>query len=125
MWPSQKLRLVICSGFAAHLAQKNLSILLDTPTLGEEDHVEVSPFEVKLPLRNPNAVSLTASPASSAKKGGTYWVPYPSSARGSTSCPTYRCAHPRRQRFQATPLCSDSLRRGGISNFAKRRTIHV
>ena len=53
MWPSQKLRLVICSGFAAHLAQKNLSILLDTPTLGEEDHVEKLIAEMDQALRLP------------------------------------------------------------------------
>jgi hypothetical protein len=43
---------------AAPFAQKNLSILLDTRTLGEQDHLEVSPFEARLPLCSPNAVSL-------------------------------------------------------------------
>jgi hypothetical protein len=45
---------------AAPFAQKNLSILLDTHMLKEQDDVEVSPFEARLPLRSPNAVSLKA-----------------------------------------------------------------
>ncbi len=47
-------------GAVAPFAQKNLSILLDTHTLEEQDHLEVSLFEAKLPLRTPNAVSLKA-----------------------------------------------------------------
>jgi hypothetical protein len=45
---------------AAPFAEKNLSILLDTHMLKEQDDVEVSPFEARLPLRSPNAVSLKA-----------------------------------------------------------------
>ncbi len=45
---------------ATPFAQENLSILLDTRTLGEQAHVEFSPFEVRLPLRSPTAVSLKA-----------------------------------------------------------------
>src|SRR3977135_3728088 len=44
--------------FRSSFAQKSFSILLDTHTLREQDHVEVSPFEARLPLRSPNAVSL-------------------------------------------------------------------
>jgi hypothetical protein len=47
-------------GVVAPFAQKNLSILLDTHVLEEQDHVEVSPFKARLPLPNPNAVSLKA-----------------------------------------------------------------
>jgi hypothetical protein len=42
-------------------AQKNSSIVLDTHTLWEQDHVEVSPFEARLPLPSPNAVSIKAT----------------------------------------------------------------
>jgi hypothetical protein len=47
---------------AAPFAQKNFSILLDTRILEEQhhDHVEVSPFDARLPLRSPNSVSLKA-----------------------------------------------------------------
>ena len=47
----------IASGF---FARKNFSIVLDTQTLGEQDHVEFSPFEVRFPLRSPNAVFVEA-----------------------------------------------------------------
>ena len=55
----QKLRLVI-PVFRSSFAQKRFSILLDTHTLREQDHVEVSPLEAKLPLRSPNAVFVEA-----------------------------------------------------------------
>jgi hypothetical protein len=42
------------------LLKKKFSIVLDTHTLGEQDHVEVSPFEARLPLRSPNAVFVEA-----------------------------------------------------------------
>jgi len=45
---------------AAPFAQKNFSILLDMCTLEEQHHVEVSPFDARLPLRSPNSVSLKA-----------------------------------------------------------------
>jgi hypothetical protein len=45
---------------AAFFARKNFSIVLDTQTLGEQDRVEVLPFEVRLPLRSPNAVFVEA-----------------------------------------------------------------
>ena len=48
------------SYFAAPFAQKNFSILLDRCILGEQDRAEVSPFEARLPLRSPSAVSLKA-----------------------------------------------------------------
>jgi hypothetical protein len=54
---------VSATGFriaAAPFARKKSSIPLDTHFLGEQDHVEVSPFEARLPLRSPNAVSLKA-----------------------------------------------------------------
>ncbi len=40
--------------------QKKVSIVLDTHTVSEQDHVEVSPFEARHPLRSPNVVSLEA-----------------------------------------------------------------
>ena len=45
---------------AGRFAQKNFSILLDTHILREHSRVEVSPFEARLPLRGPSAVSLKA-----------------------------------------------------------------
>src|SRR5207245_6489281 len=45
---------------AARFAQRNVSILLDTHILREQPRVEVSPFEARLPLRSPSAVSLLA-----------------------------------------------------------------
>ncbi len=45
---------------AAPFVRKNLSILLDTRILEEQDHVEVSSFEARLPLSSPKAVSLKA-----------------------------------------------------------------
>jgi hypothetical protein len=42
------------------LLEKKFSIVLDTYVLGEQDHVEVSPFEARLPLRSPNAVFVEA-----------------------------------------------------------------
>jgi hypothetical protein len=42
------------------LREKKFSIVLDTYVLGEQDHVEVSPFEARLPLRSPNAVFVEA-----------------------------------------------------------------
>ena len=50
----------MCACFAAPFAQKNFSILLDRCILGEQDRAEVSPFEARLPLRSPSAVSLKA-----------------------------------------------------------------
>jgi hypothetical protein len=55
---------------AARFAQKNSSILLDTHILGEQARGKVSPFEARLPLRSPSAVSLMPSSASSAKRSG-------------------------------------------------------
>jgi hypothetical protein len=54
--------------FRSSFAQKSFSILLDTHTLREQDHVEVSPFEARLPLRSPKAVSLRSSSTSRAKR---------------------------------------------------------
>jgi hypothetical protein len=48
------------SGAAARFARKNSSILLDTRIREEQDHIEVSSFAARLPLRSPNAVSLKA-----------------------------------------------------------------
>jgi hypothetical protein len=45
---------------AARFAQKNSSILLDTHILREQARAEVSPFEARLPLRSPSAVSFKA-----------------------------------------------------------------
>jgi hypothetical protein len=45
---------------ALFCAKKKFSIVLDTYTLGEQDHVEVSPIEARLPLRSPNAVFVEA-----------------------------------------------------------------
>jgi hypothetical protein len=45
---------------AARFALTNSSILLDTHILGEQARAEVSPFEARLPLRSPSAVSLLA-----------------------------------------------------------------
>jgi hypothetical protein len=45
---------------AARFALKNFSILLDTHILREQARGEVSPFEARLPLRSPSAVSLLA-----------------------------------------------------------------
>jgi hypothetical protein len=42
------------------LPRKNFSIVLDTQTWGEQDRVEFSPFEVRLPLRSPKAVFVEA-----------------------------------------------------------------
>ncbi len=48
------------SSAAAPFAQENLSILLDTQALEEQDHAEILPFAARLPLHSPNAVSLKA-----------------------------------------------------------------
>ena len=53
----QKLSLAI-RVFRSSFARKSFSILLDTHTLGEQDHVEVSRCLMRLPLRSPKAVSL-------------------------------------------------------------------
>jgi hypothetical protein len=45
---------------AARFAQKNSSILLDTHILGRQARAEVSPFQARLPLPSPSAVSLKA-----------------------------------------------------------------
>jgi hypothetical protein len=45
---------------AFFFARKNFSIVLDTQALGEQDRVELLPFEVRLPLRSPNAVFVEA-----------------------------------------------------------------
>jgi hypothetical protein len=45
---------------ALFCAKKKFSIVLDTYTLGEQDHIEVSPIEARLPLRSPNAVFVEA-----------------------------------------------------------------
>jgi hypothetical protein len=46
---------------AEAFAQKNYSIHFDTRIREEQDHVEVSPFEARLPLPSPNAVSIKAT----------------------------------------------------------------
>ena len=79
MKQSQKLRLVI-RVFRTSFAQKSFSILLDTHTLREQDHVEVSPFEARLPLRSPKAVSLKVKLHIERKEGTTCPLFIPSSA---------------------------------------------
>jgi hypothetical protein len=79
MKQSQKLRLVI-RVFRSSFAQKSFSILLDTHTLREQDHVEVSPFEARLPLRSPKAVSLKVKLHIERKEGPTCPLFIPSSA---------------------------------------------
>ena len=79
MKQSQKLRLVI-RVFRSSFAQKSFSIFLDTHTLREQDHVEVSPFEARLPLRSPKAVSLKVKLHIERKEGTTCPLFIPSSA---------------------------------------------
>ena len=66
--------------FRNYFAQKSFSILLDTHTLREQDHVEVSPFEARLPLRSPKAVSLKVKLHIERKEGTTCPLFIPSSA---------------------------------------------
>jgi hypothetical protein len=66
--------------FRSSFAQKSFSILLDTHTLREQDHVEVSPFEARLPLRSPKAVSLKVKLHIERKEGTTCPLFIPSSA---------------------------------------------
>ena len=63
--------------FRSSFAQKSFSILLDTHTLREQDHVEVSPFEARLPLRSPNAVSLKVKLHIERKEGTTCPLLFP------------------------------------------------
>jgi hypothetical protein len=110
---------------AAPFEQKSFSILLDTHILGEQARAEVSLFAARLPLRSPSAVSLKVKLRTERSEGSTSSAPFSPLARGLTSCPTYRTARPRPQRFQATPLELDSLHARTVSHFSKRRTPHV
>jgi len=58
-------------------------------------------------------------------EGRTNPVPFYSLARGPTSCPTYRFAHPRRQRFQAPPLRPASHSARWNIDFHKKEIYHV
>src|SRR6202011_4423675 len=66
--------------FRSSFTQKSFSILLDTHTLREQDHVEVSPFEARLPLRSPKAVSLKVKLHIEREEGTTCPLFIPSSA---------------------------------------------
>jgi hypothetical protein len=87
---------------------------------GRPDRAEVSPFEARLPLRSPSAVSLKAKLRIERSEGGTFSAPCSALGRGLTSCPTYRTARPRPQRVQATPREPDSLHAKIIVDFLKK-----
>jgi len=71
--------LMVC-GVERENPDSNLSIVLDTHTREEQDHVEVSPFEARLPLRSPKAVSLKVKLHIERKEGTTCPLFIPSSA---------------------------------------------
>ena len=80
MKQSQKLRLVILAFFAAPLHRRVFRFSLTLTSLREQDHVEVSPFEARLPLRSPKAVSLKVKLHIERKEGKTCPLFIPSSA---------------------------------------------
>src|SRR4029077_7625931 len=94
---------------AASFAQKSLSINLDTHVREEQDDLEVSPFEARLPLRSPRAVSLTAKLRIERHEGSPSSARFSPLPRGLTFCPTHRTARQGPQRFQAATLEPDSL----------------
>jgi len=94
---------------AAPFAQKSLSINLDTHVREEQDDLEVSLFEARLPLRSPRAVSLTAKLRIERQEGSTSSARISPLTRGLTFCPTHRTARQGPQRFQAATLEPDSL----------------
>jgi hypothetical protein len=105
---------------ALALCQKKLSILLDTHSHKEQDHVDVSRFEAKLPLRSAKVVSLKAKhriEREDPEPTRFFLVP----SRGAHP-PVRRTgsAHPRRQRFQVTPLKPESLPARGNIEFLKK-----
>jgi hypothetical protein len=107
------------------LGMRKFSILLDTRALEEQYQFEVSLFEAKLPLLSPFAVSLKDRLRIERQQGRTNQVLFYSLARGPTSCSTYRFAHPRRQRFQATSLKPHLLHASRKFVFFKKEIHHV
>src|SRR5712692_718454 len=105
---------------SAPFAQMSLSILLDTHVREEQDHLEVSPVEARLPLPSPRAVSLTAKLRIERQEGSTSSARFSPLPRGLTFCPTYRTARLSPQRFQATTLEPDSLHARTVFAFLKK-----
>src|ERR1700693_3820677 len=121
MKQSQKLRLVI-RVFRSSFAQKSFSILLDTHRLTEQDDVEVSPFEARLPLRSPKAVSLKVKLHIEREEGTTCPLFIPSSAAlppvRRTGLQTQDARGSKGNNYSRTTRSM----RVGILNFSKRRT---
>jgi hypothetical protein len=95
------------------------SINLDTHVREEQDHFEVSPFEARLPLRSPRAVSFSAKLRIERQEGSASSARFSPLARGLTFCPTYTTARPSPQRFQSATLEIDSLPARTVFAFLK------
>src|SRR5712664_1963998 len=104
-------------------AQKSLSILLDTHVREEQHHLEVSPFDARLPLPSPRAVSLTVKLRRERQEGSASSARFSPPPRGLTFYPTYATARPRPQRFQPATLEPDSLHARAVSAFLKEENI--
>ena len=110
--------------FRSSFAHKSFSIPLDTHTLREQDHVEVSPFEARLPLRSPNAVSLKVKLHIERKEGTTCPLLFPRVRPYLLSdvqvCKPKTLAVPRE-----TLLTHNSLDASGNFEFLKKENHHV
>src|SRR3989442_3654314 len=73
------------SSAAAPFAQRNLSILLDTQVLEEQDHAQISPFAARLPLHSPHAVTLKANLRIEPYEARPFSLPFYSLDRSPTS----------------------------------------
>ena len=107
------------------LDKRNYSIVLDTHTLGEQDHVVVSPFKARLPLPSPNAVSLAAKFRVERFEGSASSIPFSSSR--AEQPPVRRTGRHTQNASGSRPHHSNPTRlmRAGISNFAKKENYYV
>jgi SnoaL-like polyketide cyclase len=99
---------------------KEVSIVPDTHTLSEQDHLEVSPLETRLPLRSPNLVSLKAKHRIEFSEGRTTSVPFYLLCAGLTHLSDVRVCIPETPAALVTPLKPDSLH--ASKNIALRKT---
>ena len=101
------------------------SINLDTHVREAQHQLEVSPFEARLPLRTPWAVSLTSELPIERQEGSTSSAPI-FSARGARSFVRLNGPHAQDRRG-STPQHSSSTRsvRGPFLLFSKRRSRNV
>ena len=93
---------VLSNTVRSSFAQKNVSIVLDTNTHGEQDDYAVSPIIARLPLRSPSAFSLRAKLHNRALRG-EYLLGWLFSARAVNKLPVRRTGLHAQDRSDSRP----------------------